>query len=252
MMVVCPSKCGCEAPFYRRLLLWVENRFSIPISRVSCQSAQKQTPRMAFDAYLQRADDYILKQIHKFEQQKRGNKSPPRAHGYHQMPRYQTQEQGWMSSQGGLPGSPAPPANQYPTPPPPPPPGPMFSEEWAQEYDHQSQRWYYVHKATGRAQWDPPSSGPPHRAATFQPDNTATPHPPFASHRAATFQPDNPNSSGQFLDPRQNGSNPSHSPGLHTQLPPGTHLDMKTGKIVSSMFPEGQTQQSWAQEIQRL
>ncbi|KAI2482636.1 WW/Rsp5/WWP [Pyrenophora tritici-repentis] len=36
---------------------------------------------MSFDAYIQRADDYITKQIHKYEQQKRGRRSPPRANG---------------------------------------------------------------------------------------------------------------------------------------------------------------------------
>ncbi|USP78861.1 hypothetical protein yc1106_06135 [Curvularia clavata] len=211
---------------------------------------------MSFDAYLQRADDYILKQIQKFEQQKRGNRSPPRANGYHQMPRYQSQQHGRTSSQGGYPSSPAPPGNQYLAP----PAGPMLPEEWAQEFDSQSQRWYYVHKPTGRSQWNPPSQAPP-RATTFQPDTQMpSPYQQFtqadeASLRArSNSQPQRPgsNGGGQFLDPRQHGTNVSGSPGLHTQLPPGTHLDMKTGKIVNSMFPEGQTLQSWSQEVQRI
>lgn len=232
---------------------------------------QRKDARMAFEAYIQRADDYITKQIHKFEQQKRGNRSPPRANGYHQMAHYQ--QHGQAPSQGGYPGSPAPFGGQHP----PRPPSPTLPQGWIQDYDPQSQRWYYVERATGRSQWNPPYAPP--RATTFQPDGLS-PNPPHAPLRASTFQPDGPspnphqqfnrgdsphwhtrsdsqppppapNEGGQFLDPRQNGNNGS-SPGLHTQLPPGAHLDMKTGKVVTSMFPEGQTQQSWAQELQRL
>ncbi|CAI9626612.1 unnamed protein product [Alternaria burnsii] len=77
---------------------------------------------MSFETYIQRADDYITKQIHKFEQQKRGgNRSPPRAKGYHQMSGYQ--HQGRPPSQGGYPGSPAPQGGL-------PPPAP---QGWAQE-----------------------------------------------------------------------------------------------------------------------
>ncbi|KAI0569257.1 hypothetical protein Alg215_11746, partial [Pyrenophora tritici-repentis] len=67
---------------------------------------------MSFDAYIQRADDYITKQIHKYEQQKRGRRSPPRANGYQQMPP-QGPHHRQQSSQGGYPGSPAPQGGQY-------------------------------------------------------------------------------------------------------------------------------------------
>ncbi|KAL6705940.1 hypothetical protein ACN47E_006219 [Coniothyrium glycines] len=39
--------------------------------------------------------------------------------------------------------------------PPPMPPG------WTQQWDQNSQRWFYVEQATGRTQWDPPAHLPP-------------------------------------------------------------------------------------------
>ena len=41
--------------------------------------------------------------------------------------------------------------------PPPMPPG------WTQQWDQNSQRWFYIEQATGRTQWDPPSHLPPGR-----------------------------------------------------------------------------------------
>jgi hypothetical protein len=32
---------------------------------------------------------------------------------------------------------------------------------WVQQWDQNSQRWYYVEQATGRTQWDPPANLPP-------------------------------------------------------------------------------------------
>jgi hypothetical protein len=32
---------------------------------------------------------------------------------------------------------------------------------WVQQWDQNSQRWYYVEQATGRTQWDPPAHLPP-------------------------------------------------------------------------------------------
>ena len=203
---------------------------------------------MAFDAYLQRADDYITKQIQKFEQQKRGNRSPPRANGYHQMS--QSRQHGCMSSQGGYPGSPAPTHDRHH-----PPPGSMLPAGWIQNYDSYSQRWYYVDTTTGRSQWYPPSSDP-QRAATFQPD-TRMPNPYDQSNlrMRSNSQPQRPEMNeggGQFLDLRQNG-NAGPSPRVTSmQLSPGAHYDTKTGKVVHSMFPEGQTVQGWSQEIQRI
>lgn len=201
---------------------------------------------MAFDAYIQRADDYITRQINKFEQQKRGNKlPPPRPNGYEQVPPL-----------GGFQGRPTQSNNQYP----PPPAGNVLPDGWIQEYDRQSQRWYFFNRATGRSQWNPPSHGPP-RAATFQP-HVPMPNPQRQFTREdeqrwrarSNSQPQRPVSSGSepFLDPRQSSKNGGSSPGLHTQLPPGAHYDMKTGKIVNNMFPEGQCHQTWAQELQRI
>jgi hypothetical protein len=211
---------------------------------------------MSFETYIQRADDYITKQIHKFEQQKRGRRSPPRSNGYHPMPTIQRTHQGRPPSQGGYPGSPASQGGPSPAP-----------QGWTQEYDPRSQRWYYIERATGRSQWQPPSFAPP-RAATFQPDvRMPSPYQQFNREdehsqrwrERSSSQPQRPGSGvsghGQFLDPRQSGGSGggSTSPGgLHSQLPPGSHLDMKTGKVVSSMFPEGQSHHSWQQEIQRI
>jgi hypothetical protein len=255
MVVICPLPCGCESVLLTIVDYYfgLSAVFSYQSIKFCTKPVLERDAKMAFDAYLQRADDYITKQIQKFEQQKRGNRSPPRANGYHQMPQYQSQRHNRMSSQGGYPGSPAPPAES------------MLPAGWSQEYDPRSQRWYYVDRATGRSQWNPPSCAPPHRAATFQPDaRMPSPYDPYTradeAHLRArsNSQPQRPGSSGgggQSLDPRQNANNNagSASPaGFSSQLPPGTHFDMKTGKVVSSMFPEGQTPQSWAQEIQRI
>ena len=32
---------------------------------------------------------------------------------------------------------------------------------WTQQWDQNSQRWFYIEQATGRTQWDPPSHLPP-------------------------------------------------------------------------------------------
>ncbi|KAI4632289.1 uncharacterized protein J4E87_001761 [Alternaria ethzedia] len=211
---------------------------------------------MSFETYIQRADNYITKQIHKFEQQRRGTRSPPRANGYHPMPVLHGQQQGRPQSQGGYPGSPAPQGG-----------APSVPQGWIQEYDTRSQRWYYIEKATGRSQWEPPSFAPP-RAATFQPGvRMPSPYERFTQEdeqsqrwrERSSSQPQRPGSGvsghGQFLDPRQNegsGGGSTSPGGMHNQLPPGSHYDMKTGKVVSSMFPEGQTHHSWQQEIQRI
>ncbi|EFQ93927.1 hypothetical protein CFE70_010213 [Pyrenophora teres f. teres 0-1] len=77
------------------------------------------------------------------------------------------QGQGYPPQGQGYPpqGYPQPqPYGQAPTPvgppapygaPPPMPPG------WTQQWDQNSQRWFYIEQATGRTQWDPPSNLPP-------------------------------------------------------------------------------------------
>ncbi|EDU45139.1 WW/Rsp5/WWP [Pyrenophora tritici-repentis] len=210
---------------------------------------------MSFDAYIQRADDYITKQIHKYEQQKRGRRSPPRANGYQQMPP-QGPHHRQQSSQGGYPGSPAPQGGQYAQP----PATPMVPHGWSQEFDPRSQKWYYVDRSTGRSQWNPPSHAPP-RASTFQPDATMpSPHHLYTredENRArSNSHPQRPTSSpgehGQHLNPPQHGGHGSGRLSPSMQLPPGSHLDLSTGRVVSGMFPEVQNQKSWAQSLQRI
>jgi hypothetical protein len=203
-----------------------------------------------FITYIQQADDFITKQIHNLEQQKRGNGSPPRAYGYCQMPQYPSrpsQDSSTRPPSQGYPGTPAP--HEAPL------INRMAPQGSTQGYDARSQRWNYVERSTGRSQWSLPSYAPP-RAATFQSDvRMPSPHEDWTRRRErAASQPQRPGSGG--CDSAQGGGSVrrtnSPSQGLHTQLPPGVHLDMKTGKFVSSMFPEGQTHQSWTQEIKRI
>ncbi|KAF1837652.1 hypothetical protein BDW02DRAFT_565763 [Decorospora gaudefroyi] len=191
---------------------------------------------MSFETYVQRADNFITKQMNKLEQRQRSgsnNKPTLRASGYNQIP---------LSSQP-QPHYSHPSAYHHPASSP-----PLAPHGWTREYDAHSQRWYYVERSSGRSQWAPPAYAPPQppRASTFQ----AMPSP----HHQYTREDEErgaarPVSSGNGM--RASGSG-SGSLGLHTQLAPGTHLDMKTGKVVGSMFPEGQTHESWRQELQRL
>jgi hypothetical protein len=213
-----------------------------------------------FNAYVQQADDFITKQIHKFEQQKRGNRSPPRALGYTPMP-VPEMSYGPPPPHGGYPGQ-GYPGQGYHSPAPsqygahPPPQGPDAPQGWAQEWDPQNQRWYYIERATGRSQWEPPAYPP--RAQTFQ--DRSVPYNNDQQWRARSgSQPQRPiSSNGRPMSSgsqwsNSNGGNASPHPNLQQQkLPPGSYYDMKTGKVVSSMFPEGHTAQSWQQEIQRL
>ncbi|KAF1940990.1 hypothetical protein EJ02DRAFT_211915 [Clathrospora elynae] len=209
---------------------------------------------MSFDAYIQRADQYITKKIHKFEQQKRGNRSPPRANGYSQMPSQSSHSSHSVHDYLQGPSScHTPPLQLYGHAPPPPLP-----KGWAQEYDSQSQRWYYVERVTGRAEWILPThTPPPHRAFTFQQPQSPLQHHEEnrAKRRArAISQPQRPSSSssGQFLDARRNEGRHGASTSPHQRLPPGAHLDMRTGQVVTDMFPEGQSQALWAREVGRI
>lgn len=241
---------------HRELRPW-NNRLSQYGSQ--SRSIQEKMANMSFDAYLQRADDYITKQIHKYEQQKRGRGSPPRANGYRQMPP-QAPHHSQQPSQGPYPGSPAPQGGQYPQP----PTDTMVPQGWTQEFDPRSKRWYYADRTMGRSQWNPPPYAPP-RASTFQPDaSMPSPHQPYTredenrarGHTRSNSQPQRPTSGpgghGQYLDPRQHGGRGAGNLSPAMQLPPGSHLDLSTGRVVSSMFPEGQSQQSWKQELQRI
>ncbi|KAF1938999.1 hypothetical protein EJ02DRAFT_468466 [Clathrospora elynae] len=72
-----------------------------------------------------------------------GQGYPPQGQGY---PQQQPYGQGASTPVG----PPAP----YGAPPPMPP-------GWTQQWDQNSQRWFYIEQATGRTQWDPPAHLPP-------------------------------------------------------------------------------------------
>ncbi|RMZ67410.1 WW Rsp5 WWP [Pyrenophora seminiperda CCB06] len=72
---------------------------------------------------------------------------PPQGQGY--------PSQGYPPQQPyGQPPTPVGPPAPYGAPPPMPP-------GWTQQWDQNSQRWFYIEQATGRTQWDPPSNLPP-------------------------------------------------------------------------------------------
>lgn len=207
---------------------------------------------MSIETALLRADQYIQKQMLKFEQQKRGRQSPPRVYaGYGQI-KPSRDSCGRPPSQNY--GSSVP---QYQSNPP-----PQAPLGWRQEFDTKAQRWYYIDLATGRAQWDPPSrSQPPPRAQTFANEHPSRREDGLRSghrHRAIS-QPQRPISSsnaGPYLDVERPGSGRSGAsvsphPSPHGRLPPGAHLDMKTGQLVSSMFPPDHHPDQWAQEVGR-
>ncbi|KAL6705104.1 hypothetical protein ACN47E_007363 [Coniothyrium glycines] len=201
---------------------------------------------MPIDAALRRADAFITEQLHKFEQQRKGHQSPPRAYsGYGQI---HDPRQGRPPSQG------PPPQHQDGHT----PPGSHLPQGWRQEFDHQSQRWYYIDSASGRSQWEPPSYGHPTRAQTFA-NNRSSRFDDDRRRGRAVSQPQRPVSSsdgGQYLNPQANTGRQdmsvSQHPSTHGRLPPGAHLDMSTGQVVSNMFPPGQSPAQWAQEVGRV
>jgi hypothetical protein len=71
-------RCGCVK---RTTITIVYYSFSLTLSRYgpSAILIYETNATMSFETYIQRADNYITKQIHKFEQQRRGTRSPPRA-----------------------------------------------------------------------------------------------------------------------------------------------------------------------------
>ena len=82
---------------------------------------------------------------------------PQEAYGSHQQPAF-----------GQQPGHSPQPQHQYGGPPPPqahdgpPASGPQLPPGWLQQWDTNSQRYYYLEQATGRSQWEPPAMhGPP-------------------------------------------------------------------------------------------
>jgi hypothetical protein len=200
---------------------------------------------MSIDAALRRADQFITEQMHKFEQQRKGRPSPPRAYsGYGHI----------LDPSSGTPLSHPPPSYQISAPAPSTPSqGPLPQQGWRQEFDCQTQRWYYINLSTGRSQWDPPSFGQPSRAQTYNDERSSRDD---RQRSRASSQPQRPSSGGQYLgvnrDARRQNASASPHPSTHGRLPPGAHLDMSTGQVVTSMFPPGQTAAQWAREVGRV
>lgn len=183
------------------------------------------------NAYLQRADDFIQQQIYKYEQKLQGrdyaqmNGSHPQ---YHNGQRAQT-------------------FNSIPA------QGPPAPKGWSQEFDHQSQRWYYREHATGRSQWAPPSMLQHRRGHSQTFSEHHRPHAyqnrdqemaqrlqaeEYGRGRSST-QSSRPGSGGQLgvPPPQQRPTSTSPHPSVTGQLPPGSYYDTKTGRVVSNMFP---------------
>lgn len=93
-----------------------------------------------------------------------GQGYPPQGQGY---PQHGYPQHGYPQQQPYGQGTPpvGPPAPMGA--PPPMPPG------WIQQWDQNSQRWYYVEQATGRTQWDPPAHLPP---GPYAPPPTGAPY----------------------------------------------------------------------------
>lgn len=209
--------------------------------------------RRDLDAVIVRADNFITKQMQKFEQKRgRSDQYAPMSDG--PPPPYQSYGNTIPQNFGR-----------------PQPQGPPAPWGWRQEFDPQSQRWYYVEQATGRAHWSLPSAlqdprtqrlNHSHRASTMGDEHTTQRFLHEDDSRArrrsrAISQPQEPNHGGQFLsvdrpDARRNGASVSPHPSPHGRLPPGAHLDMKTGQVVTDMFPPDQRPAQWNDEIARI
>ncbi|OAL57232.1 hypothetical protein IQ07DRAFT_617594 [Pyrenochaeta sp. DS3sAY3a] len=194
--------------------------------------------RRDLDAVLLRADNYITKQMHKYEQKRR------RSDQYTPMTEVQPPPQHHQNQASPAPPNFARPPPQVPTP-----------QGWTQEFDPQSQRWYYVEQATGRAQWNPPSFSENQRRTSVQRAYTMgdeqlarrlqEEEDARARRRNRTFsQPPAPSPNGRqslTVDrPSRASTSVSPHPSQHGRLPPGAHLDMRTGQVVTDMFPPDQ------------
>ncbi|KAH9878057.1 hypothetical protein J1614_003274 [Plenodomus biglobosus] len=212
---------------------------------------------MPIETALQRADQFIQKQMDKFEQQRKGRTSPKRAYaGYGQLPPQQDYPYSQPPSQ----------SHWSPVRPPHPPDfGPMAPPGWRQEFDTSCRCWYYINLSTGRWQWEPPH--PPHPPNSQPPCRSQTLGSESPRHReyVCTSQPSERSVSqsqavssscgGSCLcayHPGINTSSDSPYPSPPRRLPPGVHFDMKTGQLESSMFPPGQDPKLWAYEVGRI
>jgi hypothetical protein len=186
------------------------------------------------NAYLQRADEFIQQQIYKYEQKRQGRdyaamqtspkrrqQRPLRAQTFNNAPQQ----------------------------------GPLVPEGWSQEYDPRSQRWYYVERSTGRSQWEPPSFSPNRRghrhtfsdhqgpqsntggdeemARRLQEEDRAR----MRSRGRASSHILQPQSGQLSVPQQQRPLSTSPHPSPQGRLPPGAHLDMRTGQVVTNMFP---------------
>ncbi|KAH8711801.1 hypothetical protein GQ44DRAFT_551326, partial [Phaeosphaeriaceae sp. PMI808] len=182
------------------------------------------------NTYLQRADDFIQQQIYKFEQRKHGRdytemqnspkstqRFPSRAHTFNNLP----------------------------------PQGPPAPRGWSQEFDPQSNRWYYLDRATGHSQWETPSMlrsrrGLSHTFSDQQPQTDTSRDTTMArgmqeeekmrNRGRASLQYTRPHHE-HLGAPSQHRHSISLQSSPHGRLPPGAHLDMKTGQFVTNMFP---------------
>lgn len=180
------------------------------------------------NAYLQRADDFIQQQIYKFEQKKNGreyhemqtpNRQPPRAQTFNNMP----------------------------------PHGPPAPNGWSQEFDPQSRRWYYLERSTRRSQWEPPSffqskrGGHRHTFSEHQRPPSDTSRDEDLARRLqeeedrgrdrSSSHVARPHSGNLGVPQQQRPMTTSPHPSPHGRLLPGAHLDMRTGQVVTNMFP---------------
>lgn len=185
------------------------------------------------NAYLQRADDFIQQQIYKYEQKRQGRDYAE----MHNSPKRSQQRPSRTQTFNGAP-----------------PQSPHMPDGWSQEYDSRSQRWYYVERRTGRSQWEPPSfpqdrRGHRHTTSDHQRPRSNTSGDEAIARRLQEEEARTSNRGrasphisrpqlGQLTVPQQQrplSTSPHPSP--HGRLPPGAHLDMKTGQVVTNMFP---------------
>jgi hypothetical protein len=184
------------------------------------------------NAYLQRADEFIQQQIYKYEQKRQGR-------DYEEMQRSQRRQQR------------APRAQTFNNTPPQSPPAP---QGWSQQFDHQSQRWYYIEQATGRSQWEPPSISQSPRGHRHTLSDHCRPdiHMSRDEEMARRMQEEEEaraRSHGRVSSPmaqpqvgylgvpQQRPVSLSPHPSPQGRLPPGAYFDTKTGRVVTNMFP---------------
>jgi hypothetical protein len=185
------------------------------------------------NAYLQRADDFIQQQIYKYEQKRQGRDYREMHNQSHQKQQRTSRAQTFNNT---------------------PPQGPLAPKGWAQEYDHQSQRWYYIEHSTGRSQWEPPPFSQNQRGHrhtfgdhsqlevnTSRDEEIARMMHAEEEARARSRAPATWNTSrlqpGHLGVPQQRPLSMSPNSSPHGRLPPGAHFDMKTGQVVTNMFP---------------